>query len=449
MWWLYQAVYLLLLLTAGPVILLLRGKHYLPTLGGRFGRHLERRIGATDRNGLWIHAVSVGEAAVAATVARALPVSTPLVVTTVTPTGQERARHALSGRAGVAYLPFELSAPQRRFFAAARPRALVLVEGDYWPLMLREARRRGLPIAVINGRISDRSFARLQALRSIIRPLLLDPVDRFGVQTALDRDRLLALGVPAERIAVTGNLKFEAAAPAALPELTRKIAELAAGRPVLVAGSTMPGEEERVFDGFEAAGGATQALLVVAPRHPERFDAVFELLRCRFPGAIRRTASMAASMAAPPPAGSSSAGASVSDQTPPAALLLDTLGELAALYELARGAFIGGTLVPSGGHNPIEPARFGVPVVAGPHMANFQEIADGFDRASAWARIADGAELGQIWRRWLLDPAAAAATGQRGRELVDANRGALERTMALLAPLLVASAAPPNRERAA
>lgn len=424
MWWLYQAVYLLLLLTAGPVVLLLRGSHYLPTLGGRFGRGLIGRIGTADRDGLWIHAVSVGEAAVAATVARALPASTPLVVTTVTPTGQERARRALAGRAAVAFLPFELGAALDRFFAAARPRALVLVEGDYWPLALREARRRGLPVAVINGRISDRSFPRLRALRAVVRPLLLDPVDRFGVQTALDRDRLLALGVRPEKIVVTGNLKFEAAPPVPLPALALRIAELAAGRPVLVAGSTMPGEEERVLDGFEAAGGAHQALLVVAPRHPERFDAVFELVRRRHPDAVRR--SVDAGVADAPVA------------APPPVLLLDSLGELAALYELARGAFVGGTLVKSGGHNPIEPARFGVPVVAGPHMQNFQEIADGFDRASAWARVANGAELGRVWQRWLLDPGAAADTGQRGRALVEANRGALERTMAMLAPLLAA-----------
>jgi 3-deoxy-D-manno-octulosonic-acid transferase len=277
---------------------------------------------------------------------------------------------------------------------------------------------------VINGRISDRSFPRLRALAPVVRPLLLDPVERFGVQTALDRDRLLALGVPAEKIAVTGNLKFEAVAPVPIPELARRIDELAAGRPVLVAGSTMPGEEEKVLDGFDAAGGAQAALLVVAPRHPERFDAVFELLKRRFPGTLRRSSDAASGAAA--------------TGSPPPALLLDSLGELAALYEQARAAFVGGTLVRSGGHNPIEPARFGVPVAAGPHMANFQEIADSFDRATAWARVENGAALGKVWRRWLLDPATALETGRRGRDLVEANRGALERTMTLLAPLVAA-----------
>jgi 3-deoxy-D-manno-octulosonic-acid transferase len=419
MWWLYQALYGVLLLGAGPLALLGRGRHYLPTLSGRLGRGLGRRIGAAERGGLWIHAVSVGEAAVATTLARALPPALPLVVTTVTPTGEERARRALAGRAGVAYLPFELSFAQRRFFAAAEPRALVLVEGDYWPLLLREARRRGLPVAVVNGRISDRSFPRLAALRRLVGPLLLEPVDRFGVQTALDRDRLVALGVPPAKIAVTGNLKFEAPPPAPLPALARRITALAGGRPILLAGSTMPGEEERVLDAFAAAGGDRVALLVLAPRHPERFGAVAELLRARLPGALRR----------------SDLDAAGANDAPPA-LLLDSLGELAALYELAHAAFVGGTLVAKGGHNPIEPARWGVPVAAGRHMENFAEIAASFDRASAWARVRDAGELAEVWSRWLLDPAEAAETGRRGRDLVEANRGALERTLALLAPLL-------------
>ena len=435
MWWLYQAVYLLLLLTVGPILLLVRGRHYLPSLAGRFGRDRTGRIGASEAGGLWIHAVSVGEAAVAATVARALPASTPLVVTTVTPTGQERARRALAGRAAVAYLPFELAPALERFFAAARPRALVLVEGDSWPLVLRETRRHRIPVAVINGRISDRSFRRLRTLKSLVRPLLLDPIDRFGVQTALDRDRLLSLGVAPEKITVTGNLKFEAAPPAPLPELAARLGELAAGRPILVAGSTMPGEEEKVLDGFEAAGGATAALLVLAPRHPERFDAVFELVEKRLPGALRRSRLGSDGEPAAPP------------RVAPPALLLDSLGELAAVYELARGAFVGGTLARSGGHNPIEPARCGVPVVAGPHMANFQEIADGFDRATAWARAANGAELGRVWQRWLLDPSAAAELGRRGRDLVDANRGALARTLELLRPLLEAIELPRKEAR--
>ncbi|MCM2269342.1 MAG: 3-deoxy-D-manno-octulosonic acid transferase, partial [Thermoanaerobaculia bacterium] len=362
--------------------------------------------------GLWIHAVSVGEAMVAATLRPGLAAHEPLVVTTVTPTGQERARRAF-GEAATGYLPYELGFAVRRFFDGVRPRALVLVEGDYWPLVLREARRRGVPAIVVNGRISDRSFPRLRWVRWAVRPLLLDPVAHFGVQTALDRDRLLALGVAGERITVTGNLKFEAAPPAAAPELAGWIRQLAGGRPVLVAGSTMAGEERRVLEAFALAREATDALLVLAPRHPERFDEVWREIERRHPDAVRR------SLPAAPDAR-------------PAVALLDTLGELAAAYEPAQGAFIGGTLVPKGGHNPLEAARFGVPVAVGASMENFREMAEAFDRANAWARVGSARELGELWRRWLLDRTGAQEIGLRGRDLVEANRGALARTLAML-----------------
>jgi len=373
------------------------------------------------RGGLWIHAVSVGEVAVAATLARALPAELPLVVTTITPTGQARARALFADRAAVAYHPFELGFALRRFLDRFEPRAVVLTEGDLWPLALRAAVHRRLPVAVVNGRVSDRTFPRLARLRRLVGPLLYQRVERFGVQTAVDRDRLLALGVPPGRVTVTGNLKFEAPPPPDRPELERRIRELAAGRPVLVAGSTMAGEESAVLDAFAAAGGGERALLVLAPRHPERFAAVAELAAARLPGAVRRSA--------PPRAG----------ERPPV-VLLDTLGELAALYRSARGAFVGGTLVPTGGHNPIEAARSAVPVAVGPSMENFREIAAAFDAAGAWRRIGDAGELAGVFRQWLDDPGEATELGRRGAELVAAHRGALERTRAMLEPLLLAAA---------
>jgi len=415
MWWLYQTFVLLALIVAGPVLLLRRGRHYLATVTGRLGAF----AGEPVRGGLWIHAVSVGEAGVATTLARALPADLPLVVTTITPSGQERARAALRGRAAVAYHPFEFGFAIARFLARFAPRALVLCEGDLWPLALRAVRRRGLPVLVVNGRISDRAFPRLARFRPLVRRLLFDRVDRFGVQTAGDRARLLALGVAAERVEVTGNLKFEAAEPPARPELAAAVAGLAGGRPVLVAGSTMAGEEEAVLESFAAAGGGARALLVLAPRHPERFGEVCALAVRRFPDALRRSR--------PAPAGAR-----------PAVLVLDTLGELAALYRGARGAFVGGTLVPTGGHNPIEAARFGVPVVVGPSMDNFREIAEAFDAAGAWRRVAGAGELAAVFAAWLDAPAAAAELGGRGAALVEAHRGALARTLALLAPALAA-----------
>ncbi|HEX2162438.1 MAG TPA: glycosyltransferase N-terminal domain-containing protein, partial [Thermoanaerobaculia bacterium] len=232
MWWLYQLTVVLVLALAGPFLLAARGRHYLPTLAGRFGLSLP----AAPDGGrpLWIHAVSVGEAAVAATLARALP-GGPLVVTTITPTGQERARAAFRSRpaTAVAYLPFDLAPPLGRFLRRFDPAALVLVEGDYWPLLLSRARRRGMPVAVVNGRIGDRSFRRLSRWRRLAR-LLFAPVDRFAVQSEEDGRRLVALGVPDDRVTVTGNLKYDAPEPPPVPELAAALRALAAGRPLLV-----------------------------------------------------------------------------------------------------------------------------------------------------------------------------------------------------------------------
>ncbi len=419
LWTLYQALVASALLLAAPFLLLLRGRHYLETLPGRLGGY---RGEAPRRRALWIHAVSVGEVAVAATLVRAWPESVPLLVTTVTPTGQKRARAAFAKRgATVAYLPFDLGFAVRRFYSRFEPAALVLVEGDYWPLVLREARRRGMDVAVVNGRVSGRSFERLRRLRRFNGPLFFDAVGRFGVQTEEDRRRLLALGVGEERVEVTGNLKYDSPEPPEPPELHAKIRGLAAGRPILVAGSTMKDEEESVLEAFSRIGGGARALLVLVPRHPERWDAVARLVEERSLRLLRRS--------------KLGEGGSNSDERFDV-VLLDSLGELAGLYRLATVATIGGTLVPTGGHNPLEPARFAVPIVVGESMENFQEMADKFNEAGAWCQVAGAAGLAEAWDEWLADPGAAAEVGRRGAELLAANRGAQERTRALLEPLL-------------
>jgi 3-deoxy-D-manno-octulosonic-acid transferase len=417
-WGFYQLATGIALLAAGPFLLARRGRHYLPTLPGRLGRAAGPAPGLPpiqQRGALWLHAVSVGEVGVAATLARALPPETPLLITTVTPTGQERARAAFAGRAEVAYLPFDLGFAVRRFFRRHQPRALVLVEGDYWPLVLREARRRGLPIAVVNGRVGDRSFRRMRPFSRLLGPLFAG-VGRFGVQSGQDRDRLLALGIDPGRVAVTSNLKYESPEPARKPDLEETLRGLAGGRPILLAGSTMAGEEAMVLDAFHAAGGVGRALLVLAPRHPERWNEVDALLRSRGEDAVRRTAL--------PSSGT------------PAVVLLDSLGDLAGLYRLAAAAFIGGTLVPTGGHNPLEAARFGVPLAVGPAMHNFREMAEAFDSAGAWRRVKDARELGAAWREWLESPDAARETGERALRLVEENRGAVGRTVAMLAAVI-------------
>jgi 3-deoxy-D-manno-octulosonic-acid transferase len=432
--WIYQALVALGLVLAGPVLLLLRGRHYWPTLSGRWGRAATGEP-PPHPGALWLHSVSVGETAVAANLATrlvaSLEPSLPILITTVTPTGQARARaaaKALGARARTAYLPFDLGGPIDRFLRRHEPAALVLVEGDYWPLLLSRLAHRRTPVAVVNGRLSDRSFPRLLRFRPWVRRALLDPVSRFAVQSAIDRERLVALGVAPERIAVTGNLKFDFPEPPDLPELAALLARLAAGRPIVVAGSTMPGEEESVLVAFAAAGGGERSLLVLAPRHPERFMAVAELARARFPGSLRR----------------SRAAEAAGDGGAPPVVVLDTIGELAATYRAAAAAFIGGTLVPRGGHNPLEAARFGVPIAVGPSMENFREIAELYDREPAWARVADSSALGATLAGWLADPAGARALGERGRAILEANRGATGRTIAWIEPLLATAGLTPG-----
>jgi len=417
MWLLYQLVFGLGLVVCGPFLLLTRGAHYTATLGGRLGRS----SGEPIRDALWIHAVSVGEVGVAATLLAEISDESPLVVTTVTPTGQERARSSLSSRATIAYLPFELGFAIQRFLRHFSPRALVLIEGEYWPLLMRYLQRRQVPIAVVNGRVSDRSFRRMKRIRPILGPLFR-PVDRFGVQTEQDRRRLIALGAPAERVVTTGNLKFESAEPPLSEPLEALISKLAGTRPVLVAGSTMRGEEAIVLDAFRRSGGGESALLVVAPRHPERWDEAETLIREAGYSYDRRSRRQGA------PGGERGESLDI--------LLLDTLGELAGLYRHAQGAFIGGTLVPTGGHNPLEAARFGVPVAVGPSMENFRQIAEIFDVAEAWERARDAEELGQIWQSWWKNPGRAEQIGRRGAALIEENRGAVARTIELLRPIL-------------
>lgn len=414
MWLLYQLGMGAALLLAGPFLWWSRKRHYAASLLGRLGGGPAGSRGVT----LWFHAVSVGEVGVAAAVARALPADVPLLVTTVTPTGQERARALLGDRADIAYLPLDLGFAVRRFFRRHRPGALVLVEGDYWPLLLSQARRRELPVRVINGRVSDRTFPRLRRIRRWLDPFF-GPIERFGVQTAADLERLRELGVAAERIEITGNLKYEIAPPRPSAEATAWLESARAldpHRPVWVVGSTMPGEEDRVLEAWEASG--RRHLPMLAPRHPDRWDDVARRLSDRGLRVARRQAGPV-------------------DRAPDV-LLLDSLGELAALYGQGEAAFVGGTLVPTGGHNPLEPAAQGLPIAVGPHMENFREMAEAFDSAGAWRRVNSAAELGTVLREWADHPEAARALGQRGRELIQHHRGALERTLRLLEPMVAA-----------
>ena len=422
-WLLYQLLVAVAMLLAAPFLLARRGRHYLTTLTGRLGLYQSSELPGA----VWIHAVSVGEVAVAATLIRRLPENLPVVITTVTPTGQERAKALFGDQQyrAVAYLPFDFRFAVSRFFRRFSPTALILIEGDYWPLVLEVARRRRLPVAVVNGRVGQTSGRRLARMPRLARRLFFDSIERFAVQTGEDRRRLIAAGADADRITVTGNLKFDASKPRTLPELESEIRRLASDRPILLAGSTMPGEEEQILDAFTDLGAGSTAFLLLAPRHPERFDPVAKLIRGRDLTCLRRSLDL------DPDSPAAHSGDGASD-----VLLLDSLGELASLYRIADIAFIGGTLVPTGGHNPLEPASFAVPTVVGQSMHNFREMAKSFDRTNAWARVTDAAELARLWRAWLDDPDTARAVGARAADLLAESRGAVDRTLDLIDPML-------------
>jgi 3-deoxy-D-manno-octulosonic-acid transferase len=267
-------------------------------------------------------------------------------------------------------------------------------------------------------------------LAGLCRRVFFAPVQRFGVQTERDRQRLIASGAPGERLQVTGNLKFDSPLPEPKAALEAMLTTVATGRAVMVAGSTMPGEDAIIIDAFTAVA-VERALLILAPRHPERAAAVLQQVRQRgLRCALRST------LPAEPTATTTTPKTTEpEDLTSLEVIVLDTLGELASLYRLADIAFIGGTLVPTGGHNPLEPAHFAKPIVVGPAMDNFRDMAEQFDDADAWRRAADGDELARIITDWLDDPATARDFGQRAQQLLVANRGAVDRTLRWIRPL--------------
>jgi 3-deoxy-D-manno-octulosonic-acid transferase len=397
---------------------------------GKYSRTFRERMGRlpatlNTRGGpsIWVHAVSVGEALAARPLLPALKERFPghgLFLSTTTPTGNTVAAQGARDLDGLFYAPFDWARPVRRALSTLDPALLVLVETELWPNLIHEAHRRGTRVAVVNGRISDRSFGRYRRIRPFLRRVLGE-VDLFLMQGDVEAMRIRELGAPPSRVRVTGNLKFDAVAPGSPPE---ELARLIQGRPprpgpLWIAGSTVGGEEELVLQAFRRVRQeVADAALMIVPRHPERFDGVPALVeaagfRCR-----RRST------------------LDGDGWTDGEVLLLDTLGELARLYALASVVFVGGSLVPSGGHNILEPAAAGRPVVVGPHMDNFREIADRFVAEGALVQVSTAEELGRAVSALLLDPARGAVLGQRARGVVARNGGAVRRTADALAELI-------------
>jgi 3-deoxy-D-manno-octulosonic-acid transferase len=416
--WVYRVLAALVLPLAVPVLKI----HQLFTgkKRPRFRDRLGFNLPPLPQDGVWIQAVSVGEVELArrliAELERQAP-NLPPFLTATTATGLDLARRTLGDRLPVFPCPIDLPGPVSRVFEAARPRLLILVETELWPEMLYQAGRRGIPVAVVNARLSEGSFAGYLRVASPLRSLLA-PLALVLARTDADGERFAALGVPADRISVCGNIKYDLEADERPLEWAEAVRSVAGERPILVAGSTMEGEEVPILDAVAGMGADGAApFLILAPRHPERFDAVARLLDER--GIVFSRRSEGGTMAP---------GSDV--------FLVDTIGELSRAYRLARVAFIGGSLMPTGGHNPLEAAVWGVPVLSGPHVHNFREVYDEMTAAGGARLVDDVAELRVAVAVWLDDDKFARAAGAAGRDVVESNRGASERTVSALLDLL-------------
>jgi 3-deoxy-D-manno-octulosonic-acid transferase len=414
---------------------------------GKYLSNLDERLGVivpgvaklpADRPGaIWIHAVSVGEALAGVALAKRLKESNPqrpLVISTTTITGQQVARERMPFADAVVYFPFDWAFCVRKVMDGIKPAVVVVLETEIWPNFLREAGRRKVPVVFTSGRISDRSFARFQKwfgiFGSYLRPLLASALSNaalFLMQTETDAERLRALGAPADRVKVSGNLKYDQELPAATPLSTWLEAECKEqGRwPVIVAGSVVANEEPLALIAFGVVlGDYPKALLVLAPRKPERFAAAAEFIEEAHYTFVRRSELAVAGPVAP----SSSNGKGLTANT--TVLLLDSIGELASLYRLADGVFVGGSLVPSGGHNILEAAAFGKVPVFGPSMENFAALASRFVEAGAAIQVTSPEDAGVEWIHLLKSPEKMRKMGETARRLVDTSRGALEHAFA-------------------
>ncbi len=418
-------LYLLAIYLAAPVvsaIFLWRGmrdRSYWRNFGERYG------FGARlVPQGVWLHAVSVGEVQACAPLVSALSrrhPGLPLTVTTFTPTGSARARALFGNLATVRYVPFDLPGAVRRFFRRVQPQLAVIFETELWPNLYRECTRRRIPLVLASARISARSVSRYRRLGALFSDTLARTA-LVAAQGAADAERFRTLGADPAATHVTGNIKFDFELPAGIAARGAQLrADYAPDRPLWVAGSTHGGiEEQAVLAAHERVRQAHPgALLVLAPRHPPRFEEVAQQLRASGVDFLRRSAT-----------------ATAARDPRCAVLLLDSLGELLDFYAAADVAFVGGSLAPIGGHNLLEPAALGVPILTGPNNSNSEEIARLLIARGAAELVHDGAELGDRVSALLAESATRERMGAAGRASVDSNRGALEKLLALIEPLL-------------
>jgi 3-deoxy-D-manno-octulosonic-acid transferase len=412
-------------------------RKYLNNLAERLGR-LPADWRTDTRPTLWLHAVSVGETLAALPLLKALRTQFPkhrLIVSTTTATGQLVARERAVESDGVCYFPFDWRFAVRRSLACIRPQAVILMESELWPNFLAECRVQEIPVLVANGRISDRSFHRSAKLRWLLKPVYQN-VTRFLMQSPPDAERAVALGADSACVEVSGNLKYDigvaslsAKQQAVARELDEAYVLTASTAPLIIAGSTAEEggehEEQILVEAFRTLRQTIvgeRARLLIAPRHPERFAAVAARLTETEFQLARRSTRQAAPQAD--------------------IILLDSIGELAALYPFAQIVFIGGSLVRKGGHNILEPALYGKPIVVGPHMENFRAITQEFLQGEALLQLESGdrqalvAQLGKAFERLLIDQAYAQRLGANARQTIEFNRGATARTIAAIAKVV-------------
>ena len=432
-----------LLLTPYWLVLGLRNGKYLSNLKERLGFSFPSltKLPVTRPRAIWIHAVSVGEVLSGVTLAKQLKVAypdRPLIISTTTITGQSLARERLPFADAVIYFPLDWSFCVRRAFDAVRPALVLVLETEIWPNVLREAGHRKIPILFLSGRISDRSFERYQKFLDIfgffLRPLLKDALSHasaFLMQSEKDAERIGALGAPADRVTASGNLKYDSELPSPTPLSNWLEAEVRrSGRsPVIVAGSVVATEEPLALIAFGTLQGEYRnAFLVLAPRKPEQFDAAAEFIDESHRKFVRRSAlPVPGPTQAPGRADGSPANSSIPNDV--TVLLLDSIGELASLYRLADGAFVGGSLVPSGGHNILEPAAFGKVPVFGPSMENFAEIASRFVSVGAAIQVESPEDVGVAWIELFRNPERMKEMSEKARNLVESSRGATARAL--------------------
>lgn len=420
---------------------------------GKYLRNLRERLGlsypalaALPQNGgqaTWIHAVSVGEVLSGIALAQRLKDAYPahrLIISTTTITGHTLARERMALADAVVYFPLDWAFCVRRAFRAVRPAVVVILETELWPNFLREARRGNVPVVLAGGRISDRSFARYQKFLKLfgfyLRPLLRDALSipaAFLMQSESDAERIRALGAPAARVRVNGNLKYDAKLPepTLLSRWMSEEVERKQRRPLIVAGSVVATEEPLALIAFGVVQGEfRRALLVLAPRKPERFEVAAQFIEESRRKFVRRSRLAISAQGGPSPNG---AGGIPDDVT---VVLLDSIGELASLYALADGVLVGGSLVPSGGHNILEPASFGKVPVFGESMENFAGVASRFLQAGAAVQVGSPEDAGVAWIEQLRAPERTHAQGEAARRLVEESRGATERALKEIAAVL-------------